>query len=104
MKTIYISHPYGGDFMNEIKADTVRKELKRKYPDVCFVNPLGMFGDEKTDYIEALSDALELLSRCDGMVSCDGWEDSVGCKAEIAFCKQKGIPYHHVDFVGELLK
>ena len=103
MKMIYISHPYSGSPReNKADADGIRGYLKKEHPSICFVNPLGMFGDETTEYLVTLSDAMELLSHCDGMVYCEGWEDSVGCRAEIAFCKQQGIKHKYIkDFIQD---
>lgn len=36
------------------------------------------------------------LSRCDAMVLCPGWENSEGCKSELAYAQEKGIPYIEV--------
>ena len=92
MTKIYISHPYSGNEEANLRhANLVRAALKRAYPTICCINPLGMFGDKETGYVTALSDAMELLSACDAAIFCDGWEDSCGCRAEMAFCKQQGI-------------
>ena len=46
MKRCYISHPYtGNEDANQKDAERTRARLKEKYPDICFMNPLGMFGD-----------------------------------------------------------
>ena len=92
MKRVYISHPFTGDeHYNLEHAGKVRAALKEAHPDVCYINPLGMFGDEDTDYTTALADALELLSVCEEAIFCPGWEKSTGCRAERAFCMQQGI-------------
>mgnify|MGYP002624565822 CR=1 FL=1 len=98
MKRYYISHPYTGDGeRNEDKAKRIRAELKKRYPDICFMNPLGMFGDETADYCTALADAMELLSCCEAIILCPGWEDSTGCRAEKAFAIQQGIRVMYTD-------
>lgn len=92
MKRVYISHPFTGDENYNLEhAGKVRAALKEAHPDVCYLNPLGMFGDEDTDYTTALADALELLSVCEEAIFCPGWEKSTGCRAERAFCMQQGI-------------
>ena len=92
MQRIYISHPYTGDEnLNMIKAENIRRELKKKYPHICYINPLGKFGGPDTDYCTALADAMELLSACHAAIFCPGWEKSTGCRAERAFCMQQGI-------------
>ena len=92
MRRYYISHPYTGNEEENVKhSEKVRSTLKRAYPEHCFLNPLGMFGDADTDYCTALADALELLSCCHTIILCDGWEKSTGCRAEKAFAMQQGI-------------
>ena len=92
MKRYYISHPFtGNEEKNKADADRIRAALKEAHPDICFMNPLGMFGNKDTDYCTALADALELLSSCEAVIFCPGWEDSTGCRAEKAFALQQGI-------------
>ena len=92
MKRYYISHPYTGDEeKNKMDADRIRAALKEAHPGICFMNPLGMFGNKDTDYFIALADAMELLSVCDAVIFCPGWENSCGCRAEKAFAIQQGI-------------
>lgn len=92
MKRYYISHPFtGNEEKNKADADRIRAALKEAYPDICFMNPLGMFGDKDMDYCTALADALELLSACEAVIFCPGWEKSAGCRAEKAFALQRGI-------------
>lgn len=89
MKRYYISHPYtGNEEWNKADAENIRAALKAKYPKKCFINPLGMFGNEDMDYCGALSDAMELLSCCDAIILCAGWEKSTGCRAEKALAMQ----------------
>lgn len=71
MKRYYISHPFTGcEGENRDDAERIRAELKKNYPDICFINPLGMFGGRETDYYIALADAMELLSCCEVMILC----------------------------------
>lgn len=96
MQRYYISHPYtGNEKANQIDAESIRAILKQEYPGICFLNPLGMFGNEDIDYCTALADALELLSMCDAIVLCRDWEKSAGCRAEKAFALQHGIRIYH---------
>ena len=92
MKRVYISHPFGGNEEANLEdARRIRAALKEAHPEVCYINPLGQFGDENTDYTTALADALELLSVCQEAIFCPGWEKSTGCRAERAYCMQQGI-------------
>ena len=104
MKRYYISHPYTGDEeKNKMDADRIRAALKDAHPGICFINPLGMFGNKDTDYCTALADAMELLSVCDAVIFCPGWEESTGCRAEKAFAIQQGIKIYYLeDFSADL--
>lgn len=44
---------------------------------------------ERIDY-QVLAQCLELLARCDTVIFCDGWQQSNGCQAEMAFAIQQG--------------
>ena len=105
MKRYYISHPYTGDEeKNKKDADCIRAALKDAHPDICFINPLGMFGNVDADYCTALADAMEILSVCDAVIFCHGWEESTGCRAEKAFAIQQGIKIYHIDDFSADLK
>lgn len=98
MKRYYISHPFtGNEEENKADADRIRAALKEALPEICFMNPLGMFGNKDTDYCTALADALELLSSCNAVIFCPGWENSTGCRAEKAFAIQQGITIMHLE-------
>ena len=105
MKRYYISHPFtGNEEKNKADADRIRAALKEAHPDICFMNPLGMFGNKDTDYCTALADALELLSTCDAVIFCPGWEDSTGCRAEKAFAMQQGIRIMYLQDFPEAIR
>ena len=102
MKMMYISHPFtGNEEENAADAKDVKKTLQLTYPNVCFVNPLDEFGDnDKLDYCTALSLAMELLSRCDGVIFCRDWEKSTGCRAEMAYAKKTGMEIKYLSEYG----
>lgn len=102
MKMMYISHPFtGSEEKNAKDAKHVKKTLQLTYPNICFVNPLDEFGDnDKLDYCTALSLAMELLSRCDGVIFCRNWEKSVGCRAEMAYAKKRDMEIRYLSEYG----
>lgn len=105
MKKFYLSHPFtGNEDQNKAAAEAIRIKLKEANPEICFINPLGLFGNKNMDYCTALADALELLSCCDAIILCDGWEESVGCRAEKAFAMQRGIPIKYLCAINAALK
>lgn len=93
MQVFYISHPYTGDMVKNLrKAKEIKHKLQTMYPDICFVSPLDEFGEYvELSYPKVLALCLELLSRCDGIVLCEGWVESKGCNAEYAFALQRGL-------------
>lgn len=84
MKTIYVAHPFRGDPEgNREKAREKVIQLKEKNPDCCFLSPLDAFrwadGFPDDDVLEMCK---EVVTRCDMVYMCEGWEASVGCRME----------------------
>ena len=105
MNRYYISHPFtGNEEKNKADADRIRAALKEARPGICFMNPLGMFGNDDTDYCAALADAMELLSVCDAVIFCPGWENSCGCRAEKAFAMRQGIKIMYLQDFPEVMR
>lgn len=94
-KVVYISHPYGGYKRNEHKVQKIINKLQVKYPKYLFLSPIHAFSYAytKTDYEQGLNMCLWLLNRADEMWVYGDWENSVGCCAEIDFCKTNSINY-----------
>jgi hypothetical protein len=91
-KVIYIAHPFQGKATNVEKAEKIILELIEKYPDYTFYSPLhatGFFYFKKT-YEEGMKDCIEMLSRCDEVWFCKGWQNSKGCNIEMNWCKEHG--------------
>ena len=93
MKLIYVAHPYQGMKENEEKADKIIKELYKRYPEHSFVSPIHGIrcGYDDVTISDGLSYCLKLLSKCDEIILCNGWENSVGCTAEAALANSLGI-------------
>lgn len=92
---IYISHPYGGNRANFEAVEAIVEGLAKKDKANVYVSPIHCFGYlyDRVPYLHGLSMCIELLSRCDRMEVYGDWQHSVGCKAEIDYCKAHGIPY-----------
>lgn len=102
-KVIYIAHPFSGKRKNVRKVEKIILELIKQYPDYVFFSPLhamGFYYFEKS-YEEGMKDCLEMLSRCDELWLCDGWENSRGCNIEYNWCIEHSKP---IRFVRELIK
>ena len=94
-KLIYISHPYQMKEENKQKVEEIVRKLAKKHPENTYLSPIHAVGFmyDDFDYDTGLNMCLEILKRCDIMYVYGDWEDSRGCKAEIEFCKDNGIPY-----------
>jgi len=93
-KVIYVAHPFGGKKENVEKVETIIIEMVRQYPDFVFYSPLhatGFYYFEKT-YEEGMKDCIEILSRCDELWLCKGWEKSRGCNIEKAWAEEHRMP------------
>ena len=98
MKLIYLGHPYGCDENNVEDAKQMVKRLVKKFPETVFLSPLQATGFYYNDipYIDGMNHCIELLSRCDELWLCDGWQNSKGCCMEYAAAKMAGMPIYSV--------
>lgn len=92
---VYISHPYGNDEKNQLLVGELIKNLVEEYPDYLFVSPIHSFSFlySCTTYQKGLDMCLWLLHQCDEVWVFGDYQNSVGCMAEIAYCKNHSIPY-----------
>lgn len=92
---VYISHPYGNDEKNQLLVGELIKKLVEEYPDYLFVSPIHSFSFlySCTTYQKGLDMCLWLLHQCDEAWVFGDYQNSVGCMAEIAYCKNHSIPY-----------
>lgn len=92
---VYISHPYGNNEKNQLLVGELIKKLVEEYPDYLFVSPIHSFSFlySCTTYQKGLDMCLWLLHQCDEVWVFGDYQDSVGCMAEIAYCKNHFIPY-----------
>ena len=95
MKLVYISHPYtGNERKNRQSARKVCSELKQKNRCWCIFNPLDAFQwveKTKLKYDAVMEMCMEILTSCDAIYMCKGWEDSKGCQREKKEAETMGI-------------
>lgn len=93
MKLIYVSHPYTGDEEeNRRRAHDLTVKLAKKFPKVCFVNPLDTFkalDEAGAGYKVAMNNCLALLGKCEVIILAPGWEKSKGCVEEMKYAIDK---------------
>lgn len=94
MKLIYLAHPFGGKQENVEQVEKIIKHLYREYLDCAFYSPIHATGFlyNEFSYLEGMEHCFEVLSRCDELWLCPGWQDSRGCNMEYAYAKAKGMP------------
>lgn len=94
MRLVYLAHPYGGDEKNVEDAKQTVRRLVKQFPGKAFLPPLQATGFlyEDVPYIDGMNMCIEILSRCDELWLCPGWQDSKGCCMEYAVARVKGIP------------
>lgn len=104
MKLVYLSHPYSGDeAANRSRAARISARLAVERPELVILNPLRCFEDFSFPYEEMLARCFSLLSRCDEIWMCCGWEESAGCTRELHFAQRSGLGVRFLgpEYVGE---
>ena len=51
----------------------------------------------KVDYDTGIDWCIDLLSGCDVIIMCNGWENSTGCNLELAYAKDHNIRVIHIN-------
>ena len=103
MKRIYISLPISGhedDY--EQRLDEAVEYVKTNYPEYeQIITPkevaerLEDYKPMKPRYKDYLLADMEAIAHCDAIFMCNGWYDSKGCFAEIAFASALGLEVLH---------
>ena len=98
MSTLYISGPINGNNQHIEQFEKAEKHYKSKGFDV--INPVKLAkildgSGEKIEEIRYMGFDLFHLSLSNAMVILPGYEQSKGCKHEILFANEYGIPIYH---------
>lgn len=95
-RIVYISHPYGGKRENRHAVANLFRELQEQHPDVLFLSPIHAFAPiyHTVSYEDGLNRCLWLLDQCSEMWVFGDYKNSVGCTAEIEYCRKNNIPFH----------
>lgn len=94
MYRVYVAHPYGGNEDNKYRVEEIVKALaSAEGKGTCLISPIHTFGFlyDTVSYVQGMDMCLDLLSTCDELVLCPGWENSKGCLMEYAYAKGKEI-------------
>lgn len=100
---VYISHPYGGTDDNFRNTEIAVTYYRAKNPHTLPISPVLMWRQlyKMLPYEDGMGMCLDLLSRCDRLHMCKGWQKSRGCMAEWAFAMAKGIPIEYEGGEGD---
>ncbi len=98
MKRVYVAHPYGGNEENKLKVEDLVRKMVKNDSDILYISPIHSTGYLYNDveYEKGMEYCFELLSICDELLLCEGWENSRGCKMEKAYAEKYGIPINLV--------
>ena len=98
MKLIYLAHPYGGNDLNIISAGVMWRYLTQTFPHYHIFNAVNYFVGLKDIFTEAGIQRryTDMVTRCDELWVAPGWEESAGCKAEIAEATKIGMKVRYL--------
>lgn len=98
MRTIYLAHPYGGKPENICKAVDFGTALQTENENYHIFNAVYYFCKYKgvMDEERIMKMCLDMVCRCDELWVASGWEESPGCKAEIAQAKKYNIKIRYL--------
>ena len=98
MKLIYLAHTYGGKKSNVTKATDLANRLTLEYPHYHIFNAVKYFYQYKDIFTEAGIQRryTDMVTRCDELWVAPGWENSAGCKAEIAEATKLGMKIRYL--------
>ena len=88
MRVLFVSHPFGGQYINYKRIKNLVEMLNSSYTGkYVFISPVlmfaGLYGDR--NYKDDIESCKEILDRCDGILMCGDWKNSVGCMEEYLF-------------------
>lgn len=94
VKKIYLSHPFGGKFINQYRVGRCMQRLVELHPNYLFISPIHLFGVlyHSVSYEKGLEYCLELLKECDELWILHDDGKSKGVAAEREFALKNGIP------------
>lgn len=104
MKSIYISLPISGhEDTYERRLDEAVEYVKEKYPEYDMIITPKYVADGLNKRLEPiiptykdyLYEDIGVISVCDAIFMCNGWYESKGCFAEIAFAGALGLEVLH---------
>lgn len=98
MKKVYIAHPFQGKNENVQKVEKIILDLIKQDENILYISPLHATGFYyfAMSYEKGMEHCFTLLSMCDELWLCPGWQDSKGCNLEKAYAEEHGIPIRYL--------
>jgi len=100
MKLVFVSHPFQGDPANVTKIASICRYILANHKGYIPVSPVHCFSwlndHEPEEREDGLNGALALLRMCDEVWVFGDWENSEGCKKEIALAEELRKPIRTV--------
>ncbi len=98
MKKVYIAHPYLGRRRNKKKVEKIILKLLKENPTILYVSPIHATGFYyfELSYADGMKHCYEMLSMCDELWLCKGWESSIGCNLEKDYAERNNIPIRYL--------
>ena len=89
---VYMAHPFGGSFENQILARNLARSLTKEYPEATFINPIDNFiyMDRRSEE-EILAAERFILAKCELLLLTGRWRESRGCRSEKNYAETRGI-------------
>lgn len=100
MKVVYVAGPFRGPNSWEIESNIRRAEAlalevwRAGYAVICPHSNTRFFNGAAPDSVWLDGD-LEILSRCDALLTTPDWVRSTGARAEVEFAREQKIPVCH---------
>lgn len=105
MKVVYVAGPFRGPSAWAVEQNIRRAEelgfevaLRGAMPSIPHTNTRFFDGTLTAEFW--LAGTMELLRRCDALVTTDDWQRSTGARGEVAEAHRLRIPVFHT--IGEL--
>lgn len=101
---MYLSFPITGRNLKDVKV--YAKRVKQKWIDMGFdvVTPFEVAPVEDMSYAYYMGRDVEALLGCDGIIMCDGWFLSKGCRLEynVAEIYGKKVRMDETKYIGRM--
>ena len=99
----YLAHPYSGDHLKNFKKVNIiaAKLIKQGimiYSPISHTHPIAYDGKlDPDDHDLWLKLDRQFMEHCEGLILCDGWEFSFGCRFEYNYFKDRDKPIHYIE-------